>query len=294
MNTSNISNTLSGGGVNLNYGFYQQNKLQDDLTMSNNSYSHIHASPSGGLSNELRISSLECRIETLEKMVKFYDNLINLKHEERKNEFNIACNETMSVFNSRIENIEKKIDQLHQNQAQIYQELMNKIDLISNNEKEKQNEQHNNNSNNVNVDNKNEEMKLDSLMYKNELLVNNLIEEKLSTLNAQNEKKTNEILTLIQELNKISEENEYEINELKESVRNIQTENVDVIKVVSVHTEKSKQIDYLVEQISELKDKYTKLMSIFGDNQKEEEDFLHNYLAAGIQQQPNQNNNNII
>ena len=65
----------------------------------------------------------------------------------------------MSVFNSRIENIEKKIDQLHQNQAQIYQELMNKIDLISNNEKEKQNEQHNNNSNNVNVDNKNENVR---------------------------------------------------------------------------------------------------------------------------------------
>jgi hypothetical protein len=197
----------------------------------------------------------------------------------------------MSIFNSRIENIEKKIDQLHHNQAQIYQELMEKIDSISTNEKEKVNEQH---ENNVNVGNKNEEIKLDSLMYKNELLVNNLVDDKISMLNSQNEKRINDILTIIQDLNKISDENEYEINELKESVRNIQTENVDVIKVVSVHTEKTKQIDFIVEQISELKEKFTKLMIIFGDNQKEEEDFLQNYLIAGNQQTINQNafNNN--
>ena len=41
---------------------------------------------SNGISSELRVASLECRIETLEKMVKFYDDLINLKNEERKNE----------------------------------------------------------------------------------------------------------------------------------------------------------------------------------------------------------------
>ena len=217
-------------------------------------------------------------------------NLIHIKHEERKNEFNITCNETMSIFNSRIEHIEKKIEQLHLNQEQIYQELMNKIDSIekslseSRAEKEKQNEN----------DNKNDSTKLDSLMYKNELLVNNLVDDKMSMLNSQNEKKINDILTLIQDVNKITEENEYEINELKESVRNIQTENVDVIKVVSVHTEKTKQIDFIVEQISELKEKFTKLMLIFGDNQKEEEDFLQNYLIAGNQQTINQNtfNNN--
>lgn len=288
MNNSHLSNSINSG-INLNYNHYQRPQTYDELTISNDGYPNVQHG--NGLSNELRISSLECRIETLEKMVKFYDNLIHLKHEERKNEFNITCNETMSVFNSRIEQIEKKIEQLHLNQEQIYQELMSKIDFIekslqseSRAEKEKQNEN----------DNKSDLTKLDSLMYKNELLVNNLVDDKISMLNSQNEKRINDILTIIQDLNKISDENEYEINELKESVRNIQTENVDVIKVVSVHTEKTKQIDFIVEQISELKEKFTKLMIIFGDNQKEEEDFLQNYLIAGNQQTINQNtfNNN--
>ena len=288
MNNSHLSNSINSG-INLNYNHYQRPQTYDELTISNDGYPNVQQG--NGLSNELRISSLECRIETLEKMVKFYDNLIHLKHEERKNEFNITCNETMSVFNSRIEQIEKKIAQLHLNQEQIYQELMSKIDFIekslqseSRAEKEKQNEN----------DNKSDLTKLDSLMYKNELLVNNLVDDKISMLNSQNEKRINDILTIIQDLNKISDENEYEINELKESVRNIQTENVDVIKVVSVHTEKTKQIDFIVEQISELKEKFTKLMIIFGDNQKEEEDFLQNYLIAGNQQTINQNtfNNN--
>ena len=259
------------------------------------------------ISNELRVASLECRIETLEKMVKFYDDLINLKNEERKNEFHISYNETVSLFNSKIEQIEYKIDQISQLNLQKNKELSDKIDnlykkveiieLDHENEKKKSfnqeikkdkqqhkvqencdNSQMNNSNNDIILSNKISE--IDALINKNEIMVENIIEEKLSNVKAENERKINEILSLIDEHKKIIEENDFALNELRDAVRNIQNENVDVIKVVSVQTEKIKQIDFVVDQISELKEKMSKLINIFGENQKEEEEFINNYLGG--------------
>ena len=79
---------------------------------------------SNGISSELRVASLECRIETLEKMVKFYDELINLKNEERKNEFYISNNETISMFNAKIEQLENKIDKMTQSNNEKIKEII--------------------------------------------------------------------------------------------------------------------------------------------------------------------------
>ena len=43
---------------------------------------------------------------------------------------------------------------------------------------------------------------------------------------------------------------------------------------MSIQTEKLKQIDYTIEQIGIMKEKYGKLISIFDDNQKEEDKFI--------------------
>lgn len=259
------------------------------------------------ISNELRVASLECRVETLEKMIKFYDDLINLKNEERKNEFHISYNETLTLFNSKIEKIEYKIDQISQINLQKNKELSDKIDNLykkieiieidHENEKKKSfnqeikkdkqqnkiqencdNSQMNNSNNDILLSNKISE--IDALINKNEMMVENIIEEKLSGVKAENERKINEILSLIDEHNKIIEENDFALNELRDAVRSIQNENVDVIKVVSVQTEKIKQIDFVVDQISELKEKMSKLINIFGENQKEEEEFINNYLGG--------------
>ena len=65
-------------------------------------------------------------------------------------------------------------------------------------------------------------------------------------------------------MNKFTEDHEFAITELRETVRGIQNENVDVIKVVSVQTEKIKQVDFVIDQITELKEKMSKLVTIFG------------------------------
>lgn len=251
---------------------------------------------SNGISSELRVASLECRIETLEKMVKFYDELINLKNEERKNEFYISNNETISMFNAKIEQLENKIDKMTQSNNEKIKEINDKIEHIykiiednkttndnTNKNKEVKEVKVNINENNELLSNKISE--IDALINKNELMVDNIVEEKLSSIRAENETKINEILTLIQDVNKFTEDHEFAITELRETVRGIQNENVDVIKVVSVQTEKIKQVDFVIDQITELKEKIAKLVTIFGDNQKEEEEFINNYLGG------EQNNN---
>ena len=75
-------------------------------------------------------------------------------------------------------------------------------------------------------------------------MIDQIIKEKLNSINIQTQNKINEILNVIQDINKITEENEFAINELKEHFRKIHQENIDVIKEMIIQTEKLKQIDY--------------------------------------------------
>ena len=115
---------------------------------------------------------------------------------------------------------------------------------------------------------------VDGLLRKNDTMTDQKIKEKLNSINIQTQNKINEILNVIQDINKITEDNEFAINELKDNFRKIQQENIDVIKEMSIQTEKLKQIDYTIEQLGIMKEKYGKLISIFDDNQKEEDKFI--------------------
>ena len=120
---------------------------------------------------------------------------------------------------------------------------------------------------------------VDGLLRKNDTMIDQIIKEKLNSINIQTQNKINEILNVIQDINKITEQNEFAINELKEHFRKIQQENIDVIKEMSIQTEKLKQIDYAIEQIGQIKEKYI-IISIFNDNQKEEDKFIEQYLGS--------------
>ena len=119
-----------------------------------------------------------------------------------------------------------------------------------------------------------------NIIKNNDLVIDGLIKEKLSSNNIQIENKLNNILNVIEDLNKITEENEYSINEIKENFRKIQQDNIDVIKEMSIQTEKYNQIDFLIEQISQLKEKYGKLLNIFESNENEEDKFIKQYLSS--------------
>lgn len=85
------------------------------------------------------------------------------------------------------------------------------------------------------------------------------IENKLININVEHENKINEVLNILQEINKITEENEFNINEQKENIRKIDNDYVNVIKIVAKQTEKLSQIDYLLDEFNKLKQTFVEI-----------------------------------
>ncbi len=273
---------------------YQQydNPYLNEMRMNmDNLYSKKnYQNSNNSVSTDLRIISLENRVETLEKMLKYLDEFIHLKEEEKNNDFQISNNESINILNSQVQNLQKKIDESK------IEEMGKKIEIINNtlgiqnnsgiNNNKRQNKNFNNFSSNVTFIKEKEKIinekinEFNNIIKNNELVIDGLIKEKLSSNNFQIENKLNNILNVIEDLNKITEENEYSINEIKENFRKIQQDNIDVIKEMSIQTEKYNQIDFLIEQISQLKEKYGKLLNIFDSNENEEDKFIKQYLSS--------------
>ncbi len=273
---------------------YQQydNPYLNEMRMNmDNLYSKKnYQNSNNSVSTDLRIISLENRVETLEKMLKYLDEFIHLKEEEKNNDFQISNNESINILNSQVQNLQKKIDESK------IEEMGKKIEIINNtlgiqnnsgiNNNKRQNKNFNNFSSNVTFIKEKEKIinekinEFNNIIKNNELVIDGLIKEKLSSNNFQIENKLNNILNVIEDLNKITEENEYSINEIKENFRKIQQDNIDVIKEMSIQAEKYNQIDFLIEQISQLKEKYGKLLNIFDSNENEEDKFIKQYLSS--------------
>ena len=65
------------------------------------------------------------------------------------------------------------------------------------------------------------------------------------------------------------------IIESKELIRNIQLDHIDFLKIVTLLKEKSDTLDYVLEQISDLKNKYLKIIKIFNEESTEENKLLN-------------------
>ena len=266
--------------------YLNEMRMNMDNLYSKKNYQNCNNS----VSNDLRIISLENRVETLEKMLKYLDEFIHLKEEEKNNDFQISNNESINILNSQVQNLQKKIDDSK------IEEMGKKIEIINNtlgiqnisgiNNNKRQNKNFNNFSSNLTFMKEKEKIinekinEFNNIIKNNDLVIDGLIKEKLSSNNIQIENKLNNILNVIEDLNKIVEENEYSINEIKANFRKIQQDNIDVIKEMSIQTEKYNQIDFLIEQISQLKEKYGKLLNIFDSNENEEDKFIKQYLSS--------------
>jgi len=65
------------------------------------------------------------------------------------------------------------------------------------------------------------------------------------------------------------------IIESKEVIRNIQNDHLDFLKIVTLLKEKSDTLDYVLEQISDLKNKYLKIIKIFNEEPMEDNKVLN-------------------
>ena len=119
-----------------------------------------------------------------------------------------------------------------------------------------------------------------------------MIQNKLNEIYSNN--KISEMLYLIEDINKIAEDNEFNIHEQNENIRKIQSDNLSLIKVVAVHSEKINNIDYILNELTNLKNKYFQILSIINNsnNEKEEEMFANEFINKYNNDNNNQNDEN--
>ena len=261
------------------------------------------------ISSQMRMSNIESRLLTMEKMMKYFDEFIHLKEEEKLNNLtslelssNMPTNVNELVM--KINNLEKKLDLIQKQKQQsdlenkkIIQNLNNKIEFLEsiiNSSNYSQNyinkkipEENDINNNQLNNFTLNAEKEPKSLEEKN-LEIGEIIRNRLDEIYSNN--KINEILKLIEEINKIAEDNEFTINEHNENIRKIQNDNLTLIKVVAIHSEKINSIDYLLNEVTNLKNKYFKLLSFANtSNEENDEKISQNEMNEKFREKNNQN-----
>ena len=244
----------------------------------------------------MRISVLEDRTKSLEKMLRLFEERINLKEEEKLNDMkNIESNSNLiNKLNKKIKNLEKKLEDFmeqkkasDQKNEKIIYELTERIKFLEETKKNKNSEINVNMNNDLNEKDFSLNEKSTNIIMNdfNELIKNNnlqideFIQEKIYNYSVENENKINELLNLIQDMNKIVEENESKINLLNSNFNKFQNDNVNIIEMLSIQDEKINNIDFIIEEIKKLKISFNEITSNIEDK-NEEEKFAKEFLNS--------------
>ena len=242
-------------------------------------------------STTMRISVLEDRTKSLEKMLRLFEERLNLKEEEKANDLkNIESNSNLiNKLNKKIKYLEKQLTDFvaqkqisdQENEKKI-EKLNERIQFLETQIKNGQNAHNDMNEKGFSLNEKSSNIIMNDfneLIKNNNLQMDELIQEKIYNANVDNENKINELLNLIQEINKIVEENENKINLLSTNFNKFQNDNVNVIQMLSIQDEKINSIDYVNEEIQKLKLKFNEITSLFEDK-NEEDKFAKEFLNS--------------
>ena len=261
------------------YSYYITDIKNSNENYSGNNIPKLITNSSNLISTQMRMSNIESRLTTMEKMMKYFDEFIHLKEEEKMNNLNsleLSSNIPVNELILKINNLEKKLDLMQKQKQQsdienekIIKNLNDKIEfleklintnnlsqnLINKNIPQENNINNNNEEDNFTLNANNDNKILD----KNNLEIEEIIKNKLDEIYSNN--KIKEILKLIEDINKVAEDNEFNINEQNENIRKIQNDNLTLIKVVAIHSEKINSIDYILNELTNLKNKYFKIVN---------------------------------
>jgi len=295
LNLKNIEKMKFNINERNNYD-YEQDK---DFITSRDKYSKTYIKSNSTI---MRISILEDRTKSLEKMLRLFEERLNIKEEEKLNEIKTieSNNEIINKLNKKIKNLEKKLNEFEiekkksdeDNNNKII-ELNNKIKNLEDKLKTNNNEKNMNSNNDINQNNNinNNDITTEEENYKliltdiNELINNNndeiikIIDDKIYNANIDIESKINELLNLIHDMNKILEENENQINLIGNNFNKYQNDNIDIIQMISIHDEKIKNIDFLNNEMQKIKVKMNNLDSYLEDK-NEEDKFTNQFLNS--------------
>ena len=301
-----------------NYSYYLiNNNNRNNKSITDNRPQIQNSNDNNNLiSSNMRMSNIESRLNTMEKMMKYFDEFIHLKEEEKINNLNsleISTNipTYLNDLLNKVDKLEKELNSIKKQKHiadKTIENLTNKIQILeniinNNNLNKKINIKEDEIDNNINTD-INKMQKLNNYLLpekndkekKNKYLIEfeEIVQNKLNEI--YNNNKISEMLSLIEDINKIAEDNEFNINEQNENIRKIQNDNLTLIKIVAVHSEKINNIDYILNELTNLKNKYFKILSIVNNvnnanNEKEEEIFTNEFIAK-YKVDNNQNNQN--
>ena len=295
------------------YSYYITDIKNSNENYSGNNIPKLNTNSSNLISTQMRMSNIESRLTTMEKMMKYFDEFIHLKEEEKMNNLNsleLSSNIPINELILKINNLEKKLDLMQKQKQQsdienekIIKNLNDKIEfleklintnnlsqnLINKNIPQENNINNNNEDDNFTLNANNDNKILD----KKNLEIEEIIKNKLDEIYSNN--KIKEILKLIEDINKVAEDNEFNINEQNENIRKIQNDNLTLIKVVAIHSEKINSIDYILNELTNLKNKYFKIVNS-SDNIHDEngEEMSQNEMNQRFIENSNQNEINNI
>ena len=314
----NYSDKLNIKDRNYSYYLINNNNKKDKCITDNRPPIQYNNDNNNLISSNMRMSNIESRLNTMEKMMKYFDEFIHLKEEEKINNLNsleISTNipTYLNDLLNKVDKLEKELNNFKKQKHiadKTIENLTNKIqileNIINNNNLNKEiNINEDEIDNNINTD-INKIQKLNNYLSpekngkeknnKNLIEFEEIVQNKLNEI--YNNNKISEMLSLIEDINKIAEDNEFNINEQNENIRKIQNDNLTLIKIVAVHSEKINNIDYILNELTNLKNKYYKILSIVNNvnnanNEKEEEIFTNEFIAK-YKVDNNQNDENNV
>ena len=256
-----MNSNLNTNTVKLNYSYKYNHRCNNRISnVINRSTSYRGLDTNENSTNNIyRMDNLENRISSLEKMLQYLDEFIHLKEEEKNNisQSNLMINQ----LNTKIKILENEIKILHKENKEnkeTISELNNKIINL-----EKQINNYNYNSmQDIIFSLSNKEKKLNMLMddFQNlnkntDFIINNKLEEKINEFNIFNENKIGELLELIQNINKIIEQNDFKMIKFNENLQNIQKDNLNLVKIISIQEQKFNNFDLINNEINSIKEK---------------------------------------
>jgi len=270
---------LLNSNNNFNLNMKNNLELNKDLQNYDGNIENNNMIFESSIAGELRLSNLERRFENTEKILHFYDEMMRLKDEERRNEIRIDKN-IISELNKKVNLLEENIKFLNRKITEQGELFNEKIDLIEKNVLKSID-----NNNSIGEFYAGKLAEFENLYKKSESFFETKIEEKSHDLQINMDSKLEDVLNLINELTQQTDKNDFNIIESRETIRNIQNDHVDFLKIVTILKEKADSLDYIMEQITDLKHRYNKIINLYGVQQFGDDDKFFNKIN---------NENNII
>lgn len=272
----NLLDSYQGNVNSANSDYYSD----DDYTqpMQNQKYSTNNVVSS----SSMRLSVLEDKTKSLEKMIRLFEERLTIKEEQKLNDMKNSESSLTIInnLNKKVIYLEKQLNDFitqknisdRENQ-EIISNLNKKILSL-----ESQIKNQNSDKKNENNETKNYREEIENIIMNNNEQFGEMIKEQMYNMNMQNENKVNELLNLIQDVNKLFEETENDVNQLKNNYNKIQCDNLNLIRSLSIQSEKLKNIDFILQEVKLLKIKFNEFSII--NPEKEEDKFASQYFAS--------------